>query len=113
MTTPSLRELMQLRSVSSMGLDPFPWYKQMRMTNPVSFDEQYRLCELFRYSDIQSVLADPPLFSSKFQLDEERERGSIAAVDPPRHKKLRGLVSEAFTPRAIAQQTDKIGRAHV
>jgi cytochrome P450 len=36
------------------------------------------------------------------------ERGSIAAIDPPRHKKLRGLVSEAFTPRTIAQQAENI-----
>src|SRR5215472_6777743 len=108
MTTLSLQELMRSRSVSQMGLDPFSWYKQMRMTNPVSFDEQNRLCELFRYSDIQSVLADPLLFSSKFELDNERERGSIVAIDPPRHKKLRSLVSQAFTPRTVAQQADNI-----
>lgn len=108
MTTLSLQELMRLRSVSHLGLDPFSWYKQMRMTDPVSFDEQYRLCELFRYSDVQAVLANPALFSSKFALDVETEVGSIAKIDPPRHNKLRSLVSQAFTPRRIAQQAENI-----
>src|SRR5690242_4433878 len=108
MTTLSLQELMRSRSVSRMGLDPFPWYKQMRMTDPVSFDEQNRLCEFFRYNDIQAVIADSTLFSSKFDLNEGSERGSIAVIDPPRHRKLRNLVSEAFTPRTIAQQAETI-----
>jgi cytochrome P450 len=108
MTTLSLRELMRSRSVSRLGLDPFSWFKQMRMTDPISFDEQNRLCEFFRYQDIQAVLGDPVHFSSKFDLNEDLERGSIAAIDPPRHKKLRNLVSEAFTPRTIAQQAENI-----
>jgi cytochrome P450 len=108
MTTLSLQELMRVRSISRMGLDPFSWFKQMRMTNPVSIDEQNQLCEVFRYNDVQAVLADPTLFSSKFDLDLDTERGSVVAVDPPRHKKLRSLVSEAFTPRTIAQQADNI-----
>jgi cytochrome P450 len=110
MTTLSIYELQQKRSVPQLGSDPFSWYKQMRMTNPVSIDEQDQLYELFRYKDIQAVLADPVRFSSKGLMGgtEEEERGSILVVDPPRHNKLRALVSQAFTPRAIAQQVDTI-----
>ena len=46
MTTLSLVELMRLRSVSRMGLNPFLWYKRMRQTNPIALDEQNHLCEL-------------------------------------------------------------------
>jgi cytochrome P450 len=94
MTTLSLLELMRSRSTSRMGLNPFSWYRLMRLIDPIVLDEQNRLCELFRYDDIQSVFANPVLFSSKQQLDDERERGSPAFVDPPRHKKLRSLVSQ-------------------
>jgi len=108
MPTLSILELMRLRSVSRMGLNPFSWYRLMRLIDPVTLDEENRLCELFRYDDIQSVLANPMLFSSKQQLDDERERGSPGFVDPPRHKKLRSLVSQAFTPRTIALQAESI-----
>jgi len=113
MTTLSFYELQQIHIVSGMGLDPFSWYKQMRTTDPVSVDEQNRLCELFRYEEVRALLADPLLFSSRGMLTgveegEEAERGSIMAIDPPRHNKLRALVAQAFTPRAIAKLTDTI-----
>jgi cytochrome P450 len=111
MATQSFYELLQKRAVSLLGLNPFPWYKHMRMTAPVSIDEQNQLCELFRYKDVQSVLVDPLLFSSKGRFsgeEEEGDRGGIAVMDPPRHDKLRALVSQAFTPRTIAQQADTI-----
>lgn len=111
MTAPSFYELQQKRALSHLGLNPFPWYKSMRMTNPVSIDEQDQLGELFRYKDVQSVLADPLLFSSKGQFEgdsEGEERGSIVVLDPPRHNKLRALVSQAFTFRSIEQQANNI-----
>src|SRR5436190_5451943 len=111
MTTQSLYELLQKRAVSLLGLNPFPWYKHMRMTAPVSIDEQNQLCELFCYKDVQAVLLEPCLFSSKGRFSEEEDegdRGGLAAIDPPRHGELRALVSQAFTPRTIAQQANTI-----
>src|SRR5436309_535131 len=112
----SFYELQQKRAISHLGLNPFPWYKQMRISTPVSIDEQDQLCEVFRHKDVQAILTDPLLFSSKGLLagtelegkEEGAERGSIIATDPPRHRKLRLLVSQAFTPRSIAQQADNI-----
>jgi cytochrome P450 len=81
------------------------------MTNPISIDEQNQVCELFRYRNIQSVLSDPLLFSSQRYADtpgNPRIRGSLAVTDPPRHKQLRSLFSQAFTPRIIAQHAEHI-----
>lgn len=113
MTTLSSYELQNKRIVSDLGLDPFSWYKQMRRTAPISIDEQDQLCELFRYKDIQAVLTNPLFFSSQGLLGGEEEgegveRGSILTLDPPRHNKLRALVSQAFTLRAVARLTDYI-----
>lgn len=111
MTTLSFYELQQKYALSNQGLNPFPWYKQMRTTNAITIDEQDQLCQLFRYKDVEAVLADPLLFSSKGQFEGDREgeeRGSIVVLDPPRHNKLRALISQAFTPRTIAQQADNI-----
>ena len=109
MTKISFIELQRQRAISHLGFDPFPWYKQMRMTNPVSFDEQNSLYEVFRYKDVQAVLADSTHFSVKGTLGEGGEDiGGISTMDPPHHNKMRALVSQAFTPRAIARQADNI-----
>src|SRR5215469_4111597 len=95
----SFTELQRQRPVSDLGIDPGPWYKQMRMTNPVAIDEENTLCEVFRYKDVQAVLADATRFSVEGTLGEGAEDvGSIATMDPPRHNKMRALVSQAFTP---------------
>lgn len=105
----SFTELQRQRPVSDLGIDPGPWYKQMRMINPVAIDEENTLCEIFRYKDVQTVLADATRFSVEGTLGAEGEdMGSVATMDPPRHNKVRALVSQAFTPRTIAQQADKI-----
>jgi cytochrome P450 len=81
------------------------------MTHPVSINEENQLYELFRYKDVQAVLTNPALFSSKGTMGEDDKgagRGSIFAMDPPCHNQLRALVSQAFTPRAIAELTDTI-----
>ena len=105
----SVVNLQRQRPVSNLGIDPGPWYKQMRMTNPVAIDEENMLCEVFRYKDVQTVLADATRFSVEGTLGAEGEdMGSVATMDPPRHNKVRALVSQAFTPRTIAQQADTI-----
>jgi cytochrome P450 len=109
MTTTPSPEMLRRRSVSALGLDPFTWYRQMRESDPVHLDERQGVCELFRYNDILSVLTNPTLFSSERGGRTENDEGATMLVsDPPRHRKLRGLVSQAFTPRAIAQQEERI-----
>lgn len=109
MTKVSITELQRQRPVSALGLDPGPWYKQMRMTNPVAIDEEDTLCEVFCYKDVQAVLADATRFSVEGTLGEGADDvGGIATMDPPRHNKMRALVSQAFTPRTIAGQADTI-----
>ncbi|WP_212832531.1 cytochrome P450 [Catellatospora sp. TT07R-123] len=91
------------------------WYARMRAHDPVSWDEQYGAYHVFGYDDIQAVLSDPATFSSDLtglmppQAELELfSRGNFVRMDPPRHDKLRRLVSKAFTPRVVAELAPRI-----
>lgn len=93
----------------TQSLDLFPWYQTMRQTNPVAFDSQYNRWSVFRFNDVQRVLSDHANFSSEFMGSNGNPIGtSIISTDPPRHRKLRSLVTQAFTPRTVAQLTARI-----
>ena len=71
---------------------------------------QERYWAIVRYEDVRSVSRDPETFcSGKGVLfgDAPPEfleaSQSFLAMDAPRHTKLRGLVSSAFTPRQVAR----------
>ena len=87
-------------------LNPFPLYQTMRRSQPVYYDRQRQNWNIFRYDDVQRVLSDYSLFSSKFAGDipdsaDEPFAASMIATDPPRHRQLRSLVTQAFTPKAV------------
>jgi cytochrome P450 len=70
---------------------------------------------IVRYHDIRQVSRDPATFCSGQGVQfgdappEMLEASqSFLAVDAPRHTKLRGLVSAAFTPRQVARIEDGI-----
>lgn len=102
-------------------LNPFPFYAQMRKFHPIEYDDKNKIWGIFRYNDIQNILADYRHFSSdilklvniqQVQLAQQgqqqelgKERGSvrrsILTSDPPYHAKLRSVISSAFTSNTI------------
>src|SRR2546429_1293376 len=83
-------------------LHPFSWYRTMRENNPVFRNEEYGSWGIFRYEDIERVLSDYTSFSAEGRMGDSLLSNSIISIDPPRHRKLRTLVTQAFTPRRIA-----------
>ena len=84
------------------------WCHGMLETEPVHRDEQ-GVWHVFRHADVSQVLADPATFSSDTSSlvpDQEDlrlfSRGNIVNMDPPRHRQVRALVNQAFTPRVVA-----------
>lgn len=89
----------------------FDWFNQMRTNHPVSYNEQTRLWQVFRYADVQRVITDHQAFSSEAIPGFSEETflsETLVAKDPPDHRKLRNLVNLAFTPRAVNQLSERI-----
>ena len=87
-------------------LNPFPRYEAMRHSEPVFQDQETGVWHVFRYDDVQRVLSEHATFSSRIGGDNPSETGQLFAAslintDPPRHRQLRSLVSQAFTPRSV------------
>src|SRR5689334_10079976 len=82
--------------------DPYPVYDRLRITGPVSCDPTTGLWLALGYDAVKQVLCDSDLFSSRFGPDW------MIFTDPPRHTKLRALVSKAFTPRMVAALEPRI-----
>jgi cytochrome P450 len=93
---------------------PYEWYRSMRATQPVFYDEQRELWHVFCYADVLRVLSDHAIFSSDpktlgVQMPREVPiLSSILRMDPPRHRQLRNLVTQAFTPRVVAKLAPRI-----
>ena len=89
-----------------MGTDQFSWFAHMRRESPVFVDPRSGVVSVFRYDDTQRVLSDFASFSSErgshAPTEEQALSTSMVSSDPPRHRRLRNLVTQAFTPRAVA-----------
>jgi cytochrome P450 len=107
---------MQQRSFALFGTSAleeiprlFSWFEEMREHNPVFKDESMRLWQVFRYEDVLAILTDYSRFSSQaYEFTGGFLSNSLIAKDPPDHRKLRNLVNQAFTPKAVALLSDRI-----
>ena len=89
----------------------YTWFEEMRKSHPVLLDKQmpFPLWQVFGYDDVLTVLSDYTRFSSQaFAFNGGFLADTLVAKDPPDHRKLRNLVNQAFTPRAVARLNDRI-----
>src|SRR5947209_4939934 len=88
---------------------PFERYRMMRATQPVFKHPEWGGWQVFRYADVSRVLTEYATFSSaSFDNESDPIGSSIIQMDPPRHRQLRNLVTQAFTPRMVAQMEPRI-----
>jgi cytochrome P450 len=97
------------------GRQLLEWLGRMRRDHPVWQDPATGATHVFRHADVLRVLSDPATFSSGLgavapprEPDAPNLDGTLTVTDPPRHRQLRSLVNQAFTPRMIAQLEPRI-----
>jgi cytochrome P450 len=104
--------------------DPYPIYARLREESPVFHDVGHDLWVVTRYGDVQTVVRDPDTYSSENAVRTsvrpfpEPVRAVLARgwplsptltdSDGDVHRRLRLLVSKAFTPKRIAAMEDRI-----
>ena len=105
---------------------PYATYDLLREHAPVYWSERWSAWLVTRYDDVRSVLQDHGRFSNRgryttymAQLSPEQrgqleallehyEHGGLVQSDPPEHTRLRRLVNQAFTPRAVATMRELV-----
>src|SRR5690348_10954940 len=83
------------------------WCKTMRASHPVIYDEEGATWLVFRYEDVVRVQSDYATFSSA-QSVKNGSGGSIIEMDPPRHRQMRSLITQAFSARTVAEMAPRI-----
>jgi cytochrome P450 len=86
---------------------PLDHYRQMREGEGISFDPRFGSWNVYRYDDVVRVLSDHATFSSAPRPGAPA-LPSLVGMDPPRHRKLRNLVNQAFTPRGVEQLAPRV-----
>ena len=90
--------------------DPYPVYRALRERAPLYRNAAQNFWAVPRHADVLAAFKDTARLSSRggvsleiSDLGDEAERVlSILGMDPPRHGKMRALVSRGFTPRRVA-----------
>jgi pimeloyl-[acyl-carrier protein] synthase len=98
--------------------NPYPTYAKLRLQDPVHWNFLSRSWVFSRYRDIEAILRDHTRFSndsryrqgiSQAQAASSNPSGpSMLFLDPPDHTRLRALVQQAFTPRALEALAPRI-----
>ena len=88
--------------------DPYGLYDQLRRKDPVHRMRLLKAWALTRYEDGDRLLRDHKRFTSEGRNYGYSSYLTMLDFDPPKHTRLRGLVSKAFTPRAIEKLEPRI-----
>jgi cytochrome P450 len=91
-----------------MRRDPFPLYRQMRAASPLLHVPPLDVWLIFDHAGVKRALSDVDAFSSRVVPPTGAAPDWMLFQDPPRHSKLRAIVTRAFTPRSIAALEPRI-----
>jgi cytochrome P450 len=98
-----------------VGAFPHEAFRLLREHDPVHWQPEpppnHGFWAVTKYHDVETVIDDPATYSSErggvileeMAPDELEARKSMMETDPPRHTRMRKIVSPLFTPRAMKE----------
>jgi cytochrome P450 len=88
----------------------YDWACSLREQGPLHPTSPPGATRVVRYADVKRVLTDHESFSNDFGIlrPGSEPPTDLLDMDPPRHRRFRGLASLAFTPRAVAGMEERI-----
>lgn len=95
--------------------NPYPFYDELRRSGPVIWDDFFKGWLCGTYKEVVAALHDPRLGAHRVTSEEQLAELGLAElaplyfpltnqllfIDPPKHTRLRSLVSKVFTPRRV------------
>jgi cytochrome P450 len=94
------------------------WLRGEQPERAIEFDEEIGAWQVYGHAETLRIISDPKTYSSALmgmfadadvsevtgteQSTEDLMAGNLVQMDPPDHRKLRSLVSSAFTPKVVA-----------
>ncbi|GHH17308.1 cytochrome P450 [Streptomyces lanatus] len=90
------------------------WLRGKRPENLVSYDEEIKMWNIYGYPECAEALSNTKVFSSDMmrlepiQVDYALVDGDFGHTDPPKHRKLRGLVDHAFKPALLGRLESEV-----
>ncbi len=93
--------------------DPYPFYDKLRATDPVYWSEKHQAWIITGFEAVVEGLNDLRLSSDRAELFQQLAGSEelkplfsflskrMILADPPKHTRLRGLVSKSFTPHVV------------
>lgn len=95
--------------------DPFPAYRRLLAHDPCHWSEPAGMWILTRYDDVVGALGDWRTYSSAGGnlMDELPDRAghTLGTTDPPRHDRMRALISHAFARKNLSHLEGPIAEA--
>ncbi len=96
--------------------DPYPTYARLRAEAPLYHHPEMGFWALSRYDDVLAGFRDSECLSSSHGVTLDPSASgpdaykvmSFLGMDPPKHGRMRALVSKGFTPRRVAEMEPRI-----
>lgn len=82
-------------------LDPYPFFAEKRKTEPVSYDENRGVWDVFTYDEVDEVISNHEVFTRN--VPEPLFGDGLNYVNPPKHTRIRGALNEYFQPGRLRE----------